>query len=152
ECCVLIESFVTLQPDQIGAVNRGKRLRHFGLSDAGLSLEQQRPLEEIHQPQRSRNVAISDVADGGQPVRDIVAVQSHTRRLYRHTAPESLQRRKCLSRPGSHLCRPSCSAAFQVRQLSCGIGMLVEPRNPKASFTALEKHGTPPTFGLSPTP
>src|SRR5262245_1589187 len=56
------------------------------------------------------------------------------------------------SAPHSHRCRPSLSAAIQVRQLSCGIGMLVEPRNAKASFTALEKHGTPPTFGLSPTP
>jgi hypothetical protein len=30
--------------------------------------------------------------------------------------------------------------------------MWVLPRNANASFTALEKHGTPPTFGLSPTP
>src|SRR5215470_8148758 len=62
------------------------------------------------------------------------------------------RRRHCLSGPHSHWCRPSLSAAIHVRQLSCGIGMLVEPRNAKASFTALEKHGTPPTFGLSPTP
>ena len=44
------------------------------------------------------------------------------------------------------------SAASHVRQASCGIWMWVEPRKAKASFTALEKAGTPPTFGLSPTP
>src|SRR5215470_5411559 len=72
--------------------------------------------------------------------------------LYREAAPGSPRRLKCPSNLHSHLCRPSCSAAVQVRQLSWGIGMLVEPRKAKASFTALEKHGTPPTFGLSPTP
>src|SRR5262245_51586022 len=51
-----------------------------------------------------------------------------------------------------YACRPNLSAAIQVRQWSCGIGMWVEPRNLKASFTALAKHGTPPTLGLSPTP
>src|SRR5262245_9828516 len=51
-----------------------------------------------------------------------------------------------------HPCSPSLSAAIQVRQWSCGIGMWVAPRNLKASLTALAKHGTPPTFGLSPTP
>src|SRR5262245_288851 len=54
--------------------------------------------------------------------------------------------------PNPHLCSPSFSAAVQVRQWSCGIWMWVEPRKANASFTALEKHGTPPTFGLSPTP
>src|SRR5712671_14057 len=51
-----------------------------------------------------------------------------------------------------HACRPSLSATVQVRQWSCGIAMWVEPKNLKASFIALAKHGTPPTFGLSPTP
>src|SRR5262249_22591768 len=51
-----------------------------------------------------------------------------------------------------HPCNPNFSAAVQVRQWSCGIGMCVDPRNLKASFTALVKQGTPPTFGLSPTP
>src|SRR4029077_2108619 len=80
------------------------------------------------------------------------AVQDHARPLYRDAASESLQRRKYPSNRHSHLCRPRFSAVVQVRQLSCGIGMLVDPRKPNASFTALEKHGTPPTFGLSPTP
>ena len=43
-------------------------------------------------------------------------------------------------------------AAVQVRHASCGIWMCVAPKNLKASLTALEKHGTPPTFGLSPMP
>src|SRR5262249_44009753 len=54
--------------------------------------------------------------------------------------------------PPHYACSPSFSAAAQVRQWSWGIWMWVEPRNAKASLTALEKHGTPPTLGLSPAP
>ncbi len=71
---ILIEAFVTLQPDQFGAVDRGERLCDLGLADARFAFKQQRPLQEIHQPQRGRHIVIGNVADGGQPVRDIVAV------------------------------------------------------------------------------
>src|SRR5258708_13234895 len=47
---------------------------------------------------------------------------------------------------------PKFFAAFQLRQKSCGIWMCVDPKNAKASLTALENPGTPPTFWLSPTP
>ena len=47
---VLIETFVALQADQLGAMHCGKRLGHFGLADARFALEQQRPLQKIHQP------------------------------------------------------------------------------------------------------
>src|SRR5260221_11855433 len=47
---------------------------------------------------------------------------------------------------------PNPFAAFQLRQKSCGIWIWVLPRNENASLTALENAGTPPTFGLSPTP
>ncbi len=52
----------------------------------------------------------------------------------------------------NYACSPSFSAASQVRYASCGIAICVEPRNLNASLTALAKHGTEPTFGLSPTP
>jgi hypothetical protein len=58
-------------------VHGGERLAHLGLADARLALEQQRPLEKIHQPQRGRNVAIGDIADGSEFVRDLVAARVH---------------------------------------------------------------------------
>jgi hypothetical protein len=65
---VLIETLVTLQAYQFRAMHCGERLRHFGLADARLALEQQRTLQKIHQPQRSREIAVGDIANGGQPV------------------------------------------------------------------------------------
>ena len=82
ECGVLIETLVTLQPDQFGAMHCSERFRNFGLADARFPFEQQRTLQKIHQPQRSRDVVIGDIADGGQPVRDIVAVQGHAASHY----------------------------------------------------------------------
>ena len=179
---VLVEALVALQADQLGAVHGGERLGDLGLADAGLAFEQQRPLEELHQPQRGRDVAVGDVADGGEAVGDGVARKRHGQStvLYcaarrrrgpanhdpgygkpRRSAPQRTGGRLLASSPdctaeprqhGRYACSPSLSAAIQVRQWSCGIGMWVEPRNAKASFTALAKHGTPPTFGLSPTP
>ena len=63
---VLVEALVALQADQLGAMERGERLCHLGLADAGLALEEQRPLQEIHEPQRRRQVAVGDVADLGE--------------------------------------------------------------------------------------
>ena len=74
---LLVEALVALQADELGAVHRGERLGHLGLADAGLAFEQQRTLEELHQPQRGRDVAVGDVADGGEAVGDGVARQRH---------------------------------------------------------------------------
>ena len=71
---VLVEALVALQADQLGVVHGGERLGHLGLADAGLAFEQQRPLEELHQPQRGRDVAVGDVAGGGEAVGDGFAV------------------------------------------------------------------------------
>ena len=68
---VLVEALVALQADQLGAVHRGERLGDLGLADAGLAFEQQRALEELHQPQRGRDVAVGDVAGGGEAVGDV---------------------------------------------------------------------------------
>ena len=70
---VLVETLVALQADQLGAVDGGERLGDLGLADAGLAFEQQRTLEEIHQPQRGRDVAVGDVADGGESIGDLFA-------------------------------------------------------------------------------
>ena len=72
---VLIEALVALQADQLGVVHGGERLGDFGLADARLALEQQRALEELHQPQRGRDIAVGDVADGGEAVGDPVAAR-----------------------------------------------------------------------------
>ena len=74
---VLVEALVALQADQLGAVHGGERLGDLGLADAGLAFEQQRPLEEFHQPQRGREVAVGDVAGGGEAVGDVFAVEGH---------------------------------------------------------------------------
>ena len=74
---VLVETLVALQPDQLGRVDRGERLGDLGLADAGLALEQQRPLEEIHQPQRGRQIAVGDVADLGKALGDVLAGEGH---------------------------------------------------------------------------
>ena len=49
-------------------------------------------------------------------------------------------------------CSPSDRAVFHIRQWSCGMWLCVRPKGLNASCTAFEKQGTPPTFGLSPTP
>ena len=74
---VLIEAFVALQADQFGAVHGGERLADFGLADAGFAFEQQRPLEEFHQPQRGGDVAVGDIADGGEFVGNFFALEGH---------------------------------------------------------------------------
>jgi hypothetical protein len=55
-------------------VDRSESLCNFSLADAGFAFEQQRTFQKVHQPQRGRHVVIGNVADGGQPVRDIVTV------------------------------------------------------------------------------
>src|SRR5208282_4006192 len=74
---VLVEALIALQADQLGPVHGGERLAHLGLADAGLALEQQRALEEFHEPQGGRDIAVGDVADGGEFVRNFVALDGH---------------------------------------------------------------------------
>src|SRR5215813_13206122 len=74
---VLVEALVALQADQLGAVHARKRLGDLGLADPGLALEQQRALEEFHQPQRGGDVAVRHIAGGGEAVGDLVAVEGH---------------------------------------------------------------------------
>ncbi len=180
---VLVEALVALQADQLGLVDLRQRLGDLRLADPRLALDEQRPVQEIHQPQRSRQIAVGDVADLGEAIGDLFAGQGHARSTGFDTCSVVIagldpaihsvtlataaivaewmpgsspgMTTNVDARPlrqGCYVCSPSRSAASHVRQASCGIWMWVEPRKAKASFTALEKHGTPPTLGLSPTP
>ena len=71
---VLIKAFVALKADQLGAMHSGKRLAHFGLADAGFALQQQWALEKLHQPHRGGDVAVGDIADDGETVRNLFAL------------------------------------------------------------------------------
>ncbi len=71
---VLIEAFVALQTDELGLMHSGERFRHLGLSDASFALKQQRPLEILHQPECSCDIAVGNVANRGQTIRNIIAV------------------------------------------------------------------------------
>src|ERR1700685_4777839 len=95
--------------------------------------------------------ALSCPAKAGHPVSEIGKNALQPRLLDRPAKPDDDIYLLHATR-ARYACSPNFSAAVQVRQLSCGIWMWVEPRNANASLTALEKHGTPPTFGLSPTP
>jgi hypothetical protein len=74
---ILVEAFVALQPDQLGAMHGGERLGDLGLADAGFAFEQQRALQKLHQPQRGRDIAVGDIADGGELVGDVFAIEGH---------------------------------------------------------------------------
>ncbi len=76
---VLVEALVALEPDQLGPVDFGERLGDLGLADARLAFDQQRPAEEIHQPQRGRKIAVGDIADLGEASGDVFAGQGHGR-------------------------------------------------------------------------
>ena len=76
---VLVEAFVALQADQLARMHGGERLGDLGLADAGLAFEKERALEEIHQPQRHRQLAVGDIADLGQALGDGFAGQGHRR-------------------------------------------------------------------------
>jgi hypothetical protein len=56
-----VETFVTLQPDQIGVEGRRHHLGDFGLADACLSLQQKRTLELQREIDGRRQPAIGDV-------------------------------------------------------------------------------------------
>src|SRR5580700_9691338 len=52
----------------------GKRFRDLGLADAGLTFQQQRALQQLHQRNRGRKFAVGDIAGSGQRLRDLLAV------------------------------------------------------------------------------
>ena len=80
---VLVEALVALQPDQLGPVHGRERLADLGLAHPRGAFDQERPLQEFHQPQRGREVAVGDVAGGGEAVGNVAAVEGHGGRAAR---------------------------------------------------------------------
>ena len=130
---VLVETLVALQANKLGAVHGGQRLADLGLADAGLAFKQQRTLEELHQPQRGRNIAVGDVANGREPVGNFFALEGHSAQPFSSSCAGLTRasiflplKMDCRVEPGNdesradartcHPCRPSFSAAVQVRQ------------------------------------
>ena len=74
---ILVESLVALQADQFGAVHLRQGLGDFRFADAGLALQEQWAVQEIHQPERGRQIAVGDIAGGGEAVGDGFAVHRH---------------------------------------------------------------------------
>ena len=70
EGAVLVEALVTLQADQLDLVKRRQRLSDLGLTDSSFAFQKQRTLEEIHQPQRRRQVVVGDIVHRGEALAD----------------------------------------------------------------------------------
>ena len=56
-----VETFVALQPDQIGLEAGREDPGHFGLADTGFAFEEQRPLQLERQVDGRREAAVGDV-------------------------------------------------------------------------------------------
>ena len=61
-----VESFVALQPDEIGLERCGDRSGQRGLPDAGLSFDKQRPTEPKRQEEGDGEAVVGDVVLRGQ--------------------------------------------------------------------------------------
>ena len=61
-----VEPFVALQANQIGAERGGHRGGQRGLADAGLALEEQRPLQAEREKQRNGKAAVRHVVLVGE--------------------------------------------------------------------------------------
>ena len=60
-----VEAFVTLQPNQLGIERRGEHLGHFRLPDAGLTFEEERPLQAQREIRGDGESAAGDVLPPG---------------------------------------------------------------------------------------
>ena len=61
-----VQAFVALKSDQSRVTHGGEDLRHLGLADTGIALEQQRPAEVLHQQERGNEPRLCDVAGARQ--------------------------------------------------------------------------------------
>src|ERR1700691_1053352 len=66
----LVESFVTLQPDKLGAEHLGQHLCHLGLARASRALDEQWLVEREREKDRGLDALVGDVAGFSQPVAD----------------------------------------------------------------------------------
>jgi hypothetical protein len=67
-----VDAFVALQADQARAGGPGERLRHLGLPDAGLPLDEQRQPELAGEEDGRRQGAVGEVALLAQRLADRV--------------------------------------------------------------------------------
>ena len=61
-----VEPFVALQANQVGVERGGDSGGERGLADAGLALEEQRPLQAQRQEQRDGEAAVGDIVLVGE--------------------------------------------------------------------------------------
>ena len=66
-----VDALVALQADQFAAGHRRERLGEFGLADAGLALEEQRPLQRDRQEHRGGDALVGQVPLAGERCRDV---------------------------------------------------------------------------------
>ena len=59
---VLVQALVALEPDEFGLVELGQRLGDRRLAHPRLALEQERTLQEVHEPDRHGQIPVGHVA------------------------------------------------------------------------------------------
>ena len=73
----LVESFVTLQADELGVENFGEHLGDFGLAGAGGTFNQQRLFERERKKNRSLDALVGDVERALESVGDLLVGDFH---------------------------------------------------------------------------
>src|SRR5208283_2380876 len=73
----LVESLVTLEPDELGVEDFRQHLGDFGLARAGGTLDQERFFERERQKDRRLDALVGDVAGALEAVGDLFARQHH---------------------------------------------------------------------------
>jgi len=66
-----VEPLVALEANQVGLERRGDGGGERGLADAGLALEEQRPLQAQRQEQRDREATVGDIVLVGEALLEI---------------------------------------------------------------------------------
>src|SRR5215831_301853 len=130
---VLVEALITLQPNELRRVHRGERLGNLGLADPRLALQQQRALQELHEPERGGEVAVGHVSDFSEPIGDMFARQIHERGL--STSP--FLRRCCKALRTSSNLPPAAPTCCETRFI------LRSALNPGILFSLLGRESTP---------
>ena len=70
------------EADETGVEHARQCLGDVGLADTGFALDQQRALELPHERNRHRQIAICDIAGGGQSLLQFTPVHRHWNRVY----------------------------------------------------------------------
>src|SRR5258708_17522060 len=81
----LVETLVTLQPNEISVENFGQHLRDLGLARPRGTLDKQRLLQRERKKDRRLDALVGDVASALQPVRNLFMRKVHRSRDGRAT-------------------------------------------------------------------